>query len=472
MGSVVAGLLIILLAVVAVLRRFDVRLVLLLAGLALGMVAGASRAAEHTLETGLDNETFLAFSRPPMAIVRSFLVTLTNEQFVVPICCAMGFAHVLRHTGCDLHLVSLLVTPLRKARILLIPGAVLVGFLVNAPVISQSSTVVVVGSVLVPLLRSARVSAVTIGAALLLGCSIGGELLNPGAPEFRTITKAAGIEAETLGARVLPLLLVHTGIATMVFWGLSARAEVKPSEVDESKPPEAKEPAPFRVNLFKAAVPLVPLAILVLTSRNLHIIKIPEEWLVAPDNAANASFDSRLIGAAMLVGVVAAALTAGRGALATAEAFFLGAGYALTRIISVIVAATCFAEGVKAVGLADWIGHVITGQPLLLMPTASGLPLAFAWVCGSGMASTQSLYGFFVEPARSLGIDLAHIGAVVSISAAAGRTMSPVAAVTLMSAELTESNPLHLIRRVTVPLLIGIIVLVVVATWMVSSSIR
>ena len=115
---------------------------------------------------------------------------------------------------------------------------------------------------------------------------------------------------------------------------------------------------------------------------------------------------------------------------------------------------------------------MITGQPLLLMPTASGLPLAFAWVCGSGMASTQSLYGFFVEPARSLGIDPAHIGAVVSISAAAGRTMSPVAAVTLMSAELTESNPLHLIRRVTVPLLIGIIVLVIVATWMVSSSIR
>ena len=51
----------------------------------------------------------------------------SNEKFVVPICCAMGFAYVLRHTGCDQHLVQLLVKPVRRVRILLLPGTVLIG---------------------------------------------------------------------------------------------------------------------------------------------------------------------------------------------------------------------------------------------------------------------------------------------------------------------------------------------------------
>ena len=50
--------------------------------------------------------------------------------------------------------------------------------------------------------------------------------------------------------------------------------------------------------------------------------------------------------------------------------------------------------------------------------------------------------------------------------AAAGRTMSPVAAVTLMCASLTESEPLALAKRVAGPLLVGLAVVVLTAFWM------
>jgi DcuC family C4-dicarboxylate transporter len=80
------------------------------------------------------------------------------------------------------------------------------------------------------------------------------------------------------------------------------------------------------------------------------------------------------------------------------------------------------------------------------------------------MASTQSLYGFFVDPARQLGIDPVLVGAVVSVGAAAGRTMSPVAAVTLMCATLTETDPLDLVRRVALPLLLGIAAVIIMAS--------
>src|SRR5947209_18879187 len=203
------GLAIIAITVYAILRRMDVRLVLLVAALALGAVG--SNFAESM--AGIT------------AVLRTFLTTLSNEQFVVPICTAMGFAHVLRLTGCDQHLVHLLVQPLQRVRGFLIPGAVLVGFVVNIPIISQTSTAVTIGPVLVPLLRAAKLSPLTIGAALLLGASIGGELLNPGAPELQTVARSLQIDSKESVAWIAPLLAVHLGLAVAVFWLLTARAE-------------------------------------------------------------------------------------------------------------------------------------------------------------------------------------------------------------------------------------------------------
>jgi len=437
------GLVIVAATVYAVLRRVDVRLALLLAALALGAVGG-----------------------DVAAIVRTFLATLSNEQFVVPICTAMGFAHVLRLTQCDQHLVHLLVRPLQRVRGLLIPGAALVGFLVNIPVISQTSTAVAVGPVLIPLLLAARYSPLTAGAALLLGASLGGELLNPGAPELRTISSALNIAATECSARVSPLLFLQLGLATVVFWGLSLREEARSHSDANAEALAVPSPVAdaFQVNLLRALVPLVPLALLFLTGGPKYLIPVPHAWLVdAANPAAERLFDGRLIGAAMLAGVVAAVLTSPRALGGTAKAFFEGAGYAFTHIISLIVTASCFGEGIKQTGLASLLGDLVRSSPGLLFPGAGGLPLAFAWVSGSGMAATQSLFQFFTTPALNSGVAPVDVGAVVSIAAAAGRTMSPVAAVTLMCARLTETNPLALARRVAVPLLIGLAAVVIAA---------
>jgi DcuC family C4-dicarboxylate transporter len=485
-ATLVPGILVIALAVYAVSRRVDVRLALTLAALALGVLAG-----------------------DVTVIVRTFLKTLSNEQFVVPICTAMGFAYVLRHTGCDKHLVHLLIRPIQRVRLLLIPGTVVVGCLVNVPIISQASTVVTIGPVLIPLLRAARISAVTTGAALLLGASIGGELLNPGAPELQTVSKDGNATPQACIGRVAVLLPVHLAVTTAAFWLLSLRAEARPtsdqaplpdvfdsqeagqtrlpvrdssrlaahreslsapqaaeaqvgSPVREGFAPPEEEAGDFQVNYFKAGVPLVPLALLFLTGPPLNLLPVERSWLVAADEPATLRPDSRLIGAAMLIGVGVAALTAGRTIGGVGRAFFDGTAYAFANIISVIVSASCFGEGVKAIGLAKMLGDLTAALPGLLGPLAMALPWGFALVSGSGMASTQSLFGFFVEPAQRLGCDVASVGALVSLSAAAGRTMSPVAAVVLLCAALTDTQPLALARRVTGPLLLGLLAMGVV----------
>ena len=426
-------------AVWAVARGVDVRLALLVAAFALAGLRGQLAP-----------------------VVATFLATFSDEKFVVPICTAMGFAYVLRHTECDRNLVRLLTNPLRSARGLLVPGVVLAGFLVNIPVISQTSTAVCLGAVVVPLMRAARVHDLTIGATILLGASIGGELLNPGAPELITVatqlTKDLGTEVTS--ADVVPavqkLVFVHLALATLLFWLVCWRADRNAAPVA----PTPEPPAEGRINLVRATVPLLPVALLYLQGAPFHLFRVPAEWLFLKPATRDQSYDSRLIGLAMLVGVLAAALSFPSRIRGVPKAFFDGAGYAFVEIISLIVVARCFGTAVEVTGLAALIGDAIQRVPALLTPAAGFVPLAFAALSGSGMAATQSLYGFFVAPAQALGADPKDVGAVVSLGAAAGRTMSPVAAVALMSAKLTGTDSFRLARRVAGPLLVSLSVVI------------
>jgi DcuC family C4-dicarboxylate transporter len=437
------GLVIIALAVYAVIRRVDVRLALLLAAVALG-----------------------AISQTLPAITQKFFATLTDGKFVIPICSAMGFAYVLRHTQCDRHLVHLLTNPLKHGRFFLIPGAVLVAFFVNIPIISQTSTAVAVGAVLVPLLLAARVSPETTGATLLLGASIGGELLNPGAPEYRSLVSEASdlelsLDSATCVQAMLPLLLIHVPVATGLFWLQSLKFEKSWAAQNPEKISQEVD-ANFKIDGFKALVPLVPLALLMMIGKPLELLPIPQEWLVGAKEDA-AYFESRLIGAAMIVGVLCAALASPRQAKELGGAFFDGAGYAYANIISIIVAASCFGEGVKGIGLSQLIGAFVAQQPGAFFPLAGFVSLGFGFVSGSGMAATESLASFFIAPGHELGLAPEQSGVVVSLGAAAGRTMSLVAAVTLMCSQLTDTPPHRLVRRVAFPLLVGMAATVIFA---------
>lgn len=416
-------------------RGWDVRLVLLLAAVILGLVGGY-----------LDD------------VAREFLGTFSAEKFVVPICTAMGFAYVLKQTGADAQMVRVLVAPVRRVRFLIVPGVVLAGFVVNVPVLSQTSVAVCLGAVVVPVMRAAGFHPLVVGSALLLGSSVGGELFNPGAPELLTVSEKTGTSTVALARRHLPWVVVPQLVASaLVFWALT-RWWWK-----DLTRPAATEPTPAgRINWVQAAVPLVPLVLLVVSGEPLHWVKIPDEWLAVgtkemprPDKV----IASRTVGLAMVVGVWVAALAAPRKAGGCVKAFFEGAGYGFANIVSLIVAAVTFGKAVELAGFGEVVRQLVTAAPWLLTPLAVLLPGAFAAASGSGMASTASLYGFFHNPDGPPGAN-EDVGALVSIGSAAGRTMSPVAAVAVMCGRLTDTNPWALAGRVALPLLAGLVVVI------------
>ena len=425
-------------AAVLTARRWDVRLVLLAAAVILGLAGG-----------------YLP------DVTRKFFDTFSGEAYVIPICSAMGFAYVLKLTECDQHLVRVLVAPVRRVRFLIVPGVVLAGFIVNVPVISQTSVSVCLGAVVVPVMRAAGFHPLVIGSALLLGASVGGELFNPGAPELNTVKDKTGTDVITLARVHLPWVVIpQLVVSTLVFWALTRwwwKSDVPPSE--------AVAAPTGNINWLKAAVPVVPLVLLLLSGEPLKLISVPDDWLAkaGPDmteKAAGKAVGGRMVGLAMVIGAAVAALTSPKKAGDTAKAFFEGAGYGFANIVSLIVVAVSFGKAVELAGFGELVKQSVAAAPWLLVPLAVLLPWAFAVASGSGMASTASLYGFFYQPDAAPGVN-EDVGALVSIGSAAGRTMSPVAASVVMCGKLTDTTPWALAGRVAIPLLAGLAVVIV-----------
>ena len=84
-------------------KRYETRLVLITGGLVMA---------------------FLSFK--PMIAFHQFDKSMTNPNLIIAICSAMGFAAVVKLTGCDTHLVSLLTKPLKKLGLFLLPACGLV----------------------------------------------------------------------------------------------------------------------------------------------------------------------------------------------------------------------------------------------------------------------------------------------------------------------------------------------------------
>ncbi|HBB25763.1 MAG TPA: C4-dicarboxylate transporter, partial [Bacteroidetes bacterium] len=122
-----ATILIVAAAIVLIARRVDARLVLIVAGVLLAGLAGT-----------------------PTRILDVFQNAVGRGDIIGPICTAMGYAFVLRHTGCDTQMVRLLIRPVRDLSWALVPAGVAIGFVTNMAITSQTAAAAAVGPILVP----------------------------------------------------------------------------------------------------------------------------------------------------------------------------------------------------------------------------------------------------------------------------------------------------------------------------------
>ncbi|MEC4815836.1 MAG: C4-dicarboxylate transporter DcuC [Scytonema sp. PMC 1069.18] len=381
---------------------------------------------------------------------------MTNGKTVAPICTAMGFAYVLRLTECDRHLTHLLLAPLRHGKWLLIPGGIMAAYIVNMAIVSQSSTAAILGTVLLPLLQTVGIEPVIAGSLLLLGSSMGGELFNPGAVEMVTLAELTGQPVVKLVVQVLPInllasitTLIAFCILTVIF---SKKTVVELPEETNTDSPVANSDKPFRLNLMKALIPLLPLALLFIIPA---LVQLPKQF----------SHNSVSIATAMLIAVIAAGLTTPKESAHLVAVFFKGASFAYVNIISIIIMATIFTDGIKANGLIELLTNALANHPAAVKIVSLILPFTLAGATGSGGAPAIAVMNVLVPVAATMNLDPVNIGALASVAAQLGRTLSPVAAVVIMSSTISQQPPLNLVKYVGFPLLTGLGAVLVATLW-------
>ena len=125
-------------------KRYETRLVLLLAGLAMCVL-----------------------SMDPMEAFLQFDKSMTNKALIISICSSMGFAACVTMTKCDLHLVSLLTKPLNKLGILLLPCCMLVTGVASLAIGSLAGLCAAIGPTLVALMIRAGFRPAIAAAAII-----------------------------------------------------------------------------------------------------------------------------------------------------------------------------------------------------------------------------------------------------------------------------------------------------------------
>jgi DcuC family C4-dicarboxylate transporter len=414
----------------AIVRRAEVRTALLGGGLVMALL-----------------------SMDPQAFSNAFLKSMTVAGLISVILPVMGFAAVMELTGCNAHLVKLLTDPLLKARPLLVPGAMLVTWFINMAVSSAAGCTAAVGVILIPAMMAAGIHPAMAAAAVFAGTW--GSTWSPGSPHPAMIAKIAN-------ASVMDVILAHkwatlfgAGLVAVLLW-----AEAKLFHQDADWTPEkagadqaqigtGKRPGLERVNLAMAVIPMVPLALLLLTVPQFGVTAgwLPKGLTV---------LESMLIGSAL--GMLITWTSPAR----IVVSFFDGMGKAYGFVIGIIIAAGVFIGGLEAAGV---IKALVEG----LKSAQSAVPLfgtfgAFllAVLSGSGDAATIAFNTSVTPHAAQFGMTPTNLGNLAFIGGALGRSMSPVAAGCIIAAGFAGVSPFEIAKRNAVPMLVAAVAVMLI----------
>ncbi len=408
------ALAVIIVTVWALIKRYETRLVLIGAGLLLCCI-----------------------SLDPMAALNQFAKSMTNNSLVMAICSSMGFAFAASYTKCDRSLVHYLAAPVRGLGIFLIPVCTVITFFVNIAIPSAAGCAAAVGSTLIPVMLRAGIKPAAAAAAVLAGTI--GSYLSPGTSHNPYVAKMANMEVmdfigfhSTYSLMCGAILVVGVLLVCLVLRDNKGDAN---AQVDESKLQKQDD---FTPSVLKALVMLVPIAILV--SGNL--------WVPAIKMG---------VAQAMVIGAICALAVGRCNPQEFSKQFFNGMGKGYADVMGIIIAAGVFAAGLRAAGLIDVCVDALKNANEYARWGGALGPWIMGVITGSGDAATLAFNEAVTPHAEAFGMSIPGLGALAFLTGALGRTMSPLAGVTILVSGIAMVSPIEVIKRTALPCFVAVI---------------
>lgn len=404
---IIAGVILVFLTFYAIVKNYETRVVLIVSGLLMAFIGGDIGAALDAFAKGL-----------------------VNPSLTPIICVTMGFSAVLDATGCSRHLVVAITKLLNRVKIIIVPATILMVWLINISLLSASGLAAAVGAILIPTLIRLGVRTAMAASTVLLGTW--GSSVSPGNPFIVQVADLAGEDIMVILQSFAPKAFVCAVFAAIILFVIArVRGELSGSGVVGDGVEQTSEE--FRVKPLRAVVPLVPIVILILAS--------PAVKLLPAITITNA----------MLLGTFFCLLVTRPEIKGATGAFFRGAGSGFASIVCLIAAAGMFIEGMNKMGLTDALIVTMANSASIAKFSATFGPFLLAAISGSGNAAVLAFNGTVTPHATTFGLGIADMGAVVQAAGNIGRSMSPVAGVTIICAELAHVNPMELAKRNAIP---------------------
>ena len=419
----ITGGIIVILSFAAIIKKYETRMVLLAAGFLMCFIGGVTGNA-----------------------VAAFSKTMVHGSLVPVICTVMGFSFVMKITNCDRHLVESISCVITRSKFVLIPLATLLTWWINIAIPSAAGCSAAVGSILIPTLMAAGVHPAMAGAAVLAGTW--GSAISPGQAHNIFVADLAQTDLMTVIMAQVPAAIVASIVAVVALTIIATMRKEGPDEARRlayhaqlEKEEGGKD---FKVNPIYALVPLVPLVLLVLGSKQIAVLPLTD------------------VPTAMIVGTVLALIVTRQNPQEITKKFFDGMGEAYGGVIGLIVSAAVFTAGMSAMGLTDALIEAMKGSESAAKIAGAFGPFIIAVISGSGDAAALAFNGAITPQAASFGMSIIDLGSLAQMAGSIGRSMSPVAGAALVCAGLAKVSPMELSKRNALPMLLATITFMIV----------
>jgi DcuC family C4-dicarboxylate transporter len=449
MIEIILALLIIVFVFYLIIKKYQPAIVLLIAGLVL--LTMALLLGKPLLESA-DATGFAVLD-----IFKKLELVFINQLGMVgiTIMTLFGFASYMNYLGANDVAVTLLTKPLGriKAKYVLVPIVFIIGNILSLFVPSASSLAVILMAILYPVLKKIGLSALTAGGVIATVATIMPTPL--GADNV--------IAAKTLGYDLFDYVFLNHAIISIptlivmafahYFWQKymdKRQGEKAFVDIDEEKVQQEEKILPPK---YYAIFPMLPLIFIVVIGIFFRDIKADVVILT-------------LISFFITIFVEMIRNKAFKKPLDDSFEFFKGMGQGFTQVVVLVVGGVMFAEGMSAIGIIDMlttsVQHVESAGTMLTF-IFSGATFLLGLVSGGGLAMFYATVDLLPNIAASANIDGILLALPMQLIANLVRSISPVAAVIMVVASIIKVSPMEIIKRTSVPVIVGIIMVMILS---------
>lgn len=415
------GVIIVILTFVLIIKKFNARMVLFVAGLIMCLCAGQF-----------------------MAPFEKFFTSFFTGNIPQIISAAVGYAYLMSYTKCDLHLCIFLVNIVKKAKAIIVPGTMIAAGLVIFALQSNAGTAAALGPVFIPVMIKAGLHPAFAATVLALGAH--GSYLGFGNAHAAIISEISGMSVPEITITKQWPMAATAYIIMLVYTMVVGKMKKEDRGFVDEAGIFGEEVTIEKVSGYRCFLPFLPVILVILN----FVLQGRVSW-----------FPNISVQIAMLMGAIVTIITLRPEMNGAIDSFAKGIGSGMADVVSIIACAGVFTQGMESIGLTPAMLTMMESNPSLAVWGSSIAPVLISFLSGSGDAATLAFNGSVTPMVSNFGLDPNNIGTLAHLCGCYGRTFSPLAGVTIICAGFAKVDPMEITKRAIVPCLLSAAVAVV-----------